>query len=196
MPFVAFLDANVLYPAVLRDVLLSLAEAGVCQIRWSPDVLDEMERHVAARAKAPKPSVAQKGAAYLRSEMERAFPDAMVDRSAYQPLISSLANDPKDRHVLAAAIAGRADVIVSFNVKDFPPGSCDPYGIEVQDPDTFLVHQFGLIPGSILEVLSDLARERKPPLDTVDAILASLAKTVPRFCALARDRAQESAGHA
>ncbi|MDI3317774.1 MAG: hypothetical protein QJR14_09195 [Bacillota bacterium] len=61
MPFVAFLDANVLYPAVLRDVLLSLAEAGVCQIRWSPDVLDEMERHVAARAKAPKPSVAQAG---------------------------------------------------------------------------------------------------------------------------------------
>ncbi|AEJ40120.1 hypothetical protein TPY_1940 [Sulfobacillus acidophilus TPY] len=44
MPFVAFLDTCVLYPATLRDVILTIAEVGICQIRWSPDVLDELER--------------------------------------------------------------------------------------------------------------------------------------------------------
>jgi hypothetical protein len=58
--------------------------------------------------------------------MERAFPDAMV--AGHEALIPSMANDPKDRHVLAAAVRGRADVIVTSNVRDFPPAACEPYG--------------------------------------------------------------------
>ncbi len=72
--------------------------------------------------------------------MEEAFPEAMVPRQAYERLIPAMANNSKDRHVLAAAVAGRADVIVTFNVSDFPAEACGPYGIDVQDPDTFLVH--------------------------------------------------------
>lgn len=190
MPFVAFLDANVLYPAALRDVLLTLAEAGVCQIRWSPDVLDEVERNLAARARAPEPSVAAAGARYVRSVMEDAFPDAMVPREAYERLIPTMTNDPKDRHVMAAAVAGRADVIVTFNVSDFPAAACQPYGIEVQDPDTFLVHQFGLMPERIAQVLTELAAERRPPMDTPEGILRVLERMVPRFCAMARERSR------
>ena len=52
--------------------------------------------------------------------------------------------DLDDRHVLAAAIAGRADVIVTKNLKDFPPAALQPHGIEAQHPDTFLIHQRGL----------------------------------------------------
>ena len=188
MPFVAFLDANVLYPAALRDVLLTLAEAGVCQIRWSRDVFDEVERNLAARARAPEPSVAAASARYVRSVMEDAFPDAMVPRGAYERLIPTMTNDPKDRHVMAAAVAGRADVIVTFNVSDFPVAACQPYGIEVQDPDTFLVHQFGLMPERIAQVLTELAAERRPPMDTPEGILRVLERMVPRFCAMARER--------
>lgn len=188
MPFIAFLDANVLYPAVLRDVLLSIAEAGVCQIKWSPDVLDEVERNLAARAKAPAPSVAAAGAQYTRRMMEEAFPEAMVSRESYAHLIPVMTNDPKDRHVLAAAVAARADVIVTSNVSDFPPESCRPYDIDVQDPDTFLVHQFGLIPDQIISILSELADNRRPPMDTPEGILDLLERITPRFCAMARAR--------
>ncbi len=186
MPFVAFLDANVLYPAALRDVLLTLAEAGICQIRWSPDVLDEVERNVATRARAPEPSVAAAGARYLRSVMEDAFPEALVPRQAYEHLLPAMANHPKDRHVLAAAVAGRADVIVTFNVSDFPLAACQPYGIDVQDPDTFLMHQFGLMPDRIAPVLAELAAERRPPMNTPEGILRVLERTVPGFCAMVR----------
>lgn len=187
MPFVAFLDANVLYPAVLRDVLLSIAEAGVFQIRWSPDVLDEMEHAVARRVArtTSQPARAQEGAAYVRRLMEESFPEAMVERGAYARLIPSMTNDPKDRHVLAAAVAGRADVLVTFNVKHFPPEACQPYGIEVQDPDTFLVHQFGLVPNAISRILQHLARNRRPPIDTPAGLLRALSKHVPRFCQMA-----------
>lgn len=193
MPFVAFLDANVLYHSVLRDVLLSIAEAAVFQVRWSPDVLDEMQRAIERRAarKAPQPSVARGGAAYVRKLMEQSFPEAMVERVAYERLISRMTNHPKDRHVLAAAVVGRADVLVTFNVKHFPQEACQPYGIEVQYPDTFLVHQFGLVPSAISSVLQNLVRNRRPPIDTPAGILRVLSKHVPRFCQMA---AQHLAG--
>lgn len=128
-----------------------------------------MERNLAARARAPEPSVAAAGARYVRSVMEDAFPDAMVPREAYDHLILAMTNDPKDRHVLAAAVAARADVIVTFNVTDFPAAACRPYGIDVQHPDTFLVHQFGLMPERIAQALTELASERRPLMDTPQA---------------------------
>lgn len=117
--------------------------------------------------------------------MQQAFPEAMVERESYQNLIDAMTNDPGDRHVLAAAVAGRADVLVTFNTRDFPHESCVLYGVDVQDPDTFLVHQFGLIPDRIMEVLRSLSEERKPPMDTPERILRALSKVTPRFCALA-----------
>ena len=193
MAFVAFLDTNVLFPAVLRDVRLSLAEAGVYQIRWCPDVLDEMERNVAKIARAQSPHAAAGGARYLRQTMELAFPDAMVEREAYQHLISAMTNDQKDRHVLAAAIVGRADVLVTFNTAHFPPDSCQQYGIEVQPPDVFLVHQYGLIPwDNISRVLRILSEERKPPMDAPEKILRLLQQHTPNFCRKALEQLSRS----
>jgi predicted nucleic acid-binding protein len=180
MAFVAFLDACVLYPAALRDVLLSIAEAGVCQIRWSPDVLDEMERNVANRSKVESRQQAEAGAKYLRRIMEEAFPDAMVYRSMYDSLIPAMPNHEKDRHVLAAAIAARADVLVTANLKhfQFDPGFSD---IEVQHPDKFLCHQLELSPDAFFATLEDLASQRHEPMNTVEAILRCLDRTVPEF---------------
>lgn len=186
MAFVAFLDACVLYKAVLRDVLLSLAEEDVYQLRWSPEVLDEMVRNVADRP-GIDPAQALAGANYTRSMMERAFPDATVGREAYTPLIAAMTNHAKDRHVLAAAIVGRADVLVTINIKDFPASSYLPYNVDVQDPDTFLQHQFGINPELITMILDRLASEReRSPMTNIDGILTALQAENPNFVAMAR----------
>lgn len=179
--FVAFLDACVLYPTNLRDVLLSIAEAGVCQIRWSEDVLDEMERNVANRAKASNRERAAQGAAYVRREMTQAFEDAMVERESYLPLVHVMAVNEKDKHVLAAAIVSGASVIVTDNTKDFPRDTVGKFGIDVQSADEFLLYQFELSPRSIVLILQRMAKERHKPMDSVDGALRALEKSVPRF---------------
>lgn len=73
--------------------------------------------------------------------MEEAFPDALVERCAYERLIAGMPNEEKDRHVLAAAVASRSDVLVTANLDDFPLGPCREWGIDVQGPDIFLQHQ-------------------------------------------------------
>ncbi|MDA8346288.1 MAG: PIN domain-containing protein [Thermaerobacter sp.] len=192
MAFVAFLDACVLYQATLRDVLLSLAEEDVYQVRWSPHVLDEMVKNVGARL-GLDPKQALAGAEYARSMMEQAFPDAAVEPDAYVPLVPVMANHPKDRHVLAAAIVARADVLVTSNIKDFPTAACQPYNLEVQHPDIFLQHQFGLNPELITMVLVRLASERKqPPMTDVEDILTALQVEHPRFVAMARTHIRKS----
>ena len=136
MAFVALLDANALYAAYLRDALLRLAEAEVYQVRWSRQILDEMSRNVLEN----NPDLPRENMERLMKTMERAFPEAMV--TGYEPLIPSMTNDPKDRHVLAAAVRGRADVLVTSNVRDFPPGASEPYDVDVQTPDEFLSYQW------------------------------------------------------
>ena len=136
MAFVALLDANVLYPAYLRDALLRLAEAEIYQVRWSRQILDEMARNVLAN----NPDLPEERIERLLRTMESAFPEAIV--TGHQPLVPSMTNDPKDRHVMAAAVRGRADVIVTLNVRDFPPEACEPYDVDVQTPDEFLQYQW------------------------------------------------------
>jgi hypothetical protein len=74
LAFVALLDANVLYPAYLRDALLRLAEAEIYQVRWSRQILDEMTRNVLEN----NPDLPEERIERLVRTMERAFPEAMV----------------------------------------------------------------------------------------------------------------------
>jgi hypothetical protein len=77
--------------------------------------------------------------------------------------------DPDDRHVLAAAIKGRADLIVTLNLKDFPADELDRWGIDIQHPDEFLVHQFHLSqPAFLQSVRTVRLRLKKPPKSAVD----------------------------
>jgi len=87
--------------------------------------------------------------------MDQHATDAMV--TDYQHLIPGLQlPDPNDRHVLAAAIRARADVIVTINLRDFPPEVMAPFGIEAQHPDEFILHLLDLAPG----VVAGAARHR------------------------------------
>lgn len=106
MPFVALLDANVLYPVWLCDALLRMAETGVFQVRWSERILDEALRNIKANRPGAEAAVDRRF-----EDMRAAFGEAMVTR--YEALEPVMRNAPEDRHVLAAAIAGRADLIVT-----------------------------------------------------------------------------------
>ena len=128
----AVLDACVLYPTILREILQAAAEAGLYQPVFSDRILREW---VLATAKlGPEaPAIAEGEAAVLRAS----FPRALVRE---HPEIEArlLLPDPNDRHVLASAIASSADAIVTFNAQDFPGHILAAEGITRRDPDGFL----------------------------------------------------------
>lgn len=128
MAFVALLDANVLYPAYLRDLLLRLAQAGVYQPRWSAEILDEVARNI----KKGRDDAGQEKVDCMISLMKRHFEDAEV--TGYEGLVPAMTNDPKDRHVLAAAITGGADVIVTYKPQTLP--AAIPRTIQHRRPGT------------------------------------------------------------
>lgn len=99
--------------------------------------------------------------------------DALI--TDFEDLIPSLTlPDPDDRHVLAAAIRGRVDVIVTYNLKDFPAKAMVPYGIDVQHPDEFLTHLLNLAPGTVLAALQRLRQSLKNPPVAIEDYLARL----------------------
>jgi predicted nucleic acid-binding protein len=126
------LDACVLFPTVLRELLLGIAATGGFAPVWSPRILEEW-----ARATRRLPDGAEPVARAEIARMRRAWPEAEVDPDP--ALIETLAlPDPDDRHALAAAIAGRAKVLLTFNRSDFPTRTLARYGVLLRDPDGFL----------------------------------------------------------
>lgn len=169
MAFTALLDACVLYPAPLRDLLISLAVPGIYRPKWTETICEEWIRNVLKS----RSDLRREQLERTRSFMERAVPDALI--TGYESLIEGLTlPDPGDRHVLAAAIMGRVDVIVTFNHKDFPTGIVEPYRIEVQDPDDFLACQIDVNePAALSAVKQQRGRLKNPPA-TIEDFLATL----------------------
>ena len=98
--------------------------------------------------------------------------------SGYQVLIPALAlPDPDDRHVLAAAIVGRCDAIVTQNLKDFPEVAVAHYGIDVQHPDEFLSNHLNLAPGVFCSVVQKVRRRLQNPPYTIEQYLDILTNT-------------------
>jgi predicted nucleic acid-binding protein len=130
--FTSVLDASILYSAALRDLVLSLAANGLYRPAWSGLIHDEWMRNVIANHGAA--AAIQAYATRTRQRMDTFFPDALVD--GFQALIAGLAlPDPKDHHVLAAAIHVGAAVIVTYNLRDFPASKLAKFGIEPWHPD-------------------------------------------------------------
>ena len=157
---VAFLDASVLYPAPLRDLLLELAVSGLYRAKWSARVHDEWTR--ALLRSRPDLTVAR--LERTRSLMDAHVRDVLI--TGFEDLVPSLElPDPGDRHVLAAAIRAEADLIVTANLKDFPASSLAPHGLEAEHPDTFLVRLCARWPARFVEALHRVrGRLRRPPL--------------------------------
>lgn len=169
MRMVAFLDANVLYPATMRSVFMSLAEADVFKALWSDKVHEEWM----AALQRERPDLDPQRIARTRALMEAYIDDATV--TGYEPLIATLTlPDPDDRHVLAAAIHGGANVIVTSNLRDFPAAALAPFRITAIDPDSFVLQLIAAdVDGVVGALASDRADLIKPPLDA-DAYLKAL----------------------
>ena len=114
-PFVAVLDACVLYPAPLRDLLLRLALTDLFRARWTDRIHEEWIQSLLSK----RPDLSRERLQRTRGLMDRTVPDCLV--TGFEELIETLVlPDPDDRHVLAAAIRSQAGVIVTYNIRDFP----------------------------------------------------------------------------
>lgn len=163
------LDACVLFPAYLRDTLLSTAEAGLYIPYWSQKILDEALGNLVLKGK-----ISAEKAINLEEVMKAAFPEAMVQVPA--EIEEVMTNDPKDRHVLAAAVVARADVIVTNNIIDFDAQALTPWNIQAQSADDFLSDLFDDYPEEIVQVVQKQSQKyRKYPL-TVTELLSLLSK--------------------
>ncbi|WP_130865876.1 PIN domain-containing protein [Acidipropionibacterium timonense] len=182
--FSALLDTCVLVPIVQADTLLRLAEKGLYRPIWSARIMDELVSAI-ERVHPHLPP----GAASRRSaQMNRAFPDACV-RAARSPIEDLVLPDDGDINVLEAAIRGRADVIVTDNLKDFPESALAPFDLEAQSADEFLGNQLDLDPDATMIALAEQSAATRNPTMTVEAILTRIARaTAPQFARAARSQ--------
>lgn len=172
------LDACVLLPYQLADLLLRLADAEMYEPLWSDAILDEVERNLVNKFGLP-PEKAAKRLGHMRA----AFPNASV--TGYETLLNAMTTDPKDRHVAAAAVRGGAAIIVTANTKDFPPEALAPYDVEAVHPDEFLQDQLDLSPEMTHRCLAQQRAEYTRPRFTFSEFYLTLGKTVPGFAARA-----------
>jgi predicted nucleic acid-binding protein len=169
--FTAFLDASVLYGSVLRNLLMHLALSGLFRAKWSVGVHEEWM----AALLRNRPDLSREKLERTRTLMDQHTQDALV--SGYEELVEGLQlPDPNDRHVLAAAIRGHADVIVTTNTRHFPVQALRPFGIEPQHPDEFVVNLLDLTPGAVLTAVRRHRESLKNPPKTPEEYLGMLEK--------------------
>jgi predicted nucleic acid-binding protein len=178
----AVIDADVLIKASVRDTLIRAYVAEQFRLHWTEHILREVERNLVSDGMA-----SPDGARRLGSKLRAVLTDAEV--LGYEPLIDQMTNDPKDRHVLAAAVVSGAQHIVTFNLRDYPRQSLQMHAIEAVNPDDFLVLLFRRDPELMVNlVAAQAAVLRKPPL-SVQRVLNNLARDgVPTFAELVRSR--------
>jgi predicted nucleic acid-binding protein len=169
------LDACVLANFSLCDSLLRLAEEPpLYEPRWSAEIIAETIRTLERRLGWPA-----RLAAYFQKELQSHFGDAWV--TGYEPLVAHMANDEKDRHVLAAAVSCGAPIIVTFNVRHFRREHLEPWGVVALHPESFLGALYRRDSALVVAKLADQAADRNRSLPE---LLSILAKTVPRFVEL------------
>lgn len=180
-PFVALLDANVLFPVRVRDVLFSFAHEGLFRARMTEEILDEWRRNL-VRLKPSVEASIDRQIAIIRED----FDECLV--TGHMPLVAGLAlPDKDDRHVLAAAIRCSAQVIVTENHRDFPPAVLDDYSIETVGADDFLVGTYQLYPIEAARTLRKIrTRYRKPPMSASDFLFDLTRSGLPKLAAIAR----------
>lgn len=173
----AVLDACVLYPAPLRDLFMHLAVQGVFQARWTADIHDEWIRNVLAN----RPDLSRERLERTRALMDENAEGALV--TDYEHRIPGLPlPDPNDRHVLAAAVESEAEIIVTWNLRDFPAAVLDLYEVTTQTPDTFLCALYEQNAGATVKAAANQRAQLRNPPRTVTEFLGTLsANQLNRF---------------
>lgn len=169
MRFVVVYDACVLYPAPLRDLLIRLAVTGLFAAKWTDQIHEEWIRNLLAN----RPDLTE-AVPKTRALMDAAVEDCLV--TGYETLIDGLdLPDADDRHVLAAAIRAGAQLIVTFNLRDFPEEKLEPYGIEAVHPDQFIVEQMDLHEGAVIDAVKQQRASLKNPPRSAEDLLETLS---------------------
>ncbi|MDM7325160.1 MAG: PIN domain-containing protein [Thermus sp.] len=169
LPRVLFLDACVLYPAPVRDVFMRLALADMVRLRWSEKVHEEWMENLLQQRSDLTPARLKQIPAKMAEALESQEP--LV--TGYEYLLSQIdLPDLNDRHVVAAAVVGKAEAILTFNLKDFPQHVLEAWDLEVYSPDEYLIELMDLlirgegVPQKLLELLKKQREALKnPPLD-------------------------------
>ena len=178
--FKVLLDACVLANFSVCDLYLNLAKRPRLYLpRWSDEILQEVRRVHLEKFKPPWPV---RLADSWQQAVQESFPEASVND--YGHLIPELSNHPKDRHVLGAAIRAGADVIVTFNLKDFKQSALEPWGIEAVHPQDYLITLYSMSPEVVVLKLHEIAQNRNRDLEEV---LLRLGKSLPNFVSLLID---------
>jgi len=154
--FKCVLDTNVIYPIEIRDLLFWFAYYDMFTPKWSEHIFDEWKDVMSRKG------VSEEEATKRTQRANTAFPDALVKN--YSGLIDSLElPDPKDRHVLAAAIKTNANVIVTNNIKDFPKDYLASFGLTAKTADDFLTDIIDLNPEQGVKAFKQLVLNRRNP---------------------------------
>lgn len=152
-PFTAVYDACVLYPAPLRDLLIRLAGKGLYRAKWTAQIDEEWKRNLLEN----RQDLTREQLDRVSRLMAAAVPDSIV--TGHETLCAGLVlPDPDDAHVLAAAIRSNAEVIVTFNLKDFPPSALAPFDVEAQHPDEFIMDLWDLDQAAVLAAATEMRR--------------------------------------
>ncbi|GAA0412272.1 hypothetical protein Acor_16350 [Acrocarpospora corrugata] len=153
-------DTNVLFPFSLMDLMLALSEDAVHTVIWSDHLLDEWERVIVREQRRSAPSATR-----ICAVIREFFADSRVSEDAYKLLVEQMeGRDPDDRYHMAAAIAGRAQTLVTWNRADFPAKFLARFGLTVTDPDTYLCSLLSQSPREVVDVLGRMsAGKRRPP---------------------------------
>lgn len=182
MAFVVVYDANVLYPNLLRDLLIRVAQRGLVRARWTNRILDEVFDNL----RANRPDLDPGKLSRTRELMNLSVRDVLI--AGYEPLVDAVTlPDPDDRHVVAAAIRAHAQMIVTTNLRDFPAEELERWDIEAKHPDDFLVDQFHLDAIALHVIVQQIADDTaRPPLTFADVLDALERCGVAQTAALLR----------
>jgi hypothetical protein len=170
--FTAIYDACVFYPAQVRDLLMRVALTDLFKARWTEQIHDEWTRNLQQNRPDLDPARIQR----TRELIDASVPDCLV-RNYASHIPELVLPDPDDRHVLAAAIACHAGVIVTYNLADFPSDVLAPFGMTAQHPDEFIAHLFDLDPATVLTAVHAMRQQLKNPPLTADALMESFLKS-------------------
>lgn len=175
-------DACVIYPSFLRDLLMRLATTDLFRAKWTDDIHKEWIKAVLKN----QPDIPHAKLARVRQLMDEHVLDALV--TDYESLIPRLnLPDPGDRHVLAAAVRAKADLIITFNLRDFPDEILQGHGIAACHPDDFIADLYDLDPVTVCAAARQHRTSLRNPAMTAEQYLEKLVmRALPRSAALLR----------
>lgn len=168
-PPVAVYDACVLYPFHLRNILIQCAFDGLVEARWTDDIHDEWMRNLAANT----PGLSIERLEATRDRMNAVIPEAVVED--HRQFIADLTlPDPDDRHVLATAIAGKASIIVTWNLKDFPAKNLLAHSVTSKSPDDFLTDLHAAFPEALISSVRSARHNLRKTIPSAEAFVDAL----------------------